>query len=467
MKHLLERFLCMTTPDVLDTFAALPGAQVNKSFIFIPGTRDRRLLLVAHADTVFDAPPRCIDWYGNFAKAGTGPSRTISGPFITGRKKAPEPEAAPIEVVPEPVVVEPPKPEVLTKDKKREFIMEKSIGYVMIDGEKLTIPEFRERVEKDRDKELITKASAPKSTPKVTNHTSGYGNHSGNVNTRWSNQGRGIGLGADDRAGITAMWLLRKSGHSILITDGEESGGIGAKAASRMIPEQLSEHLFAVEIDRQMDQEMVFYDVSTKDFEAYMQQQTGYRIDRGSYTDIKDVCNAAGICGVNLAAGYWNQHQTSETLSYDAWLRTYNQVRRLCNMEHEQFLLKKTVPAASPAPTVHNVPVTVQHGSRGSYKGGSRFPDATAHRTDSVTQEKTGVAMTTTRIDPITRERTVQRQLIGAPSDSQALSFPNKSAASDQAIEDVCRAAFHAGILPQNEHGETVDLAKIGDVSLN
>ena len=33
-----------------------------------------------------------------------------------------------------------------------------------------------------------------------------------------------IGLGADDRAGCAILWLLRNSGHSLLITDGEEDG---------------------------------------------------------------------------------------------------------------------------------------------------------------------------------------------------------------------------------------------------
>lgn len=37
------------------------------------------------------------------------------------------------------------------------------------------------------------------------------------------------GLGADDRAGCAMLWLLRNSGHSLLITDGEENGMIGSK----------------------------------------------------------------------------------------------------------------------------------------------------------------------------------------------------------------------------------------------
>ena len=34
---------------------------------------------------------------------------------------------------------------------------------------------------------------------------------------------------ADDRADISMLWLLKDSGHSFLITDGEENGRIGSK----------------------------------------------------------------------------------------------------------------------------------------------------------------------------------------------------------------------------------------------
>jgi hypothetical protein len=50
----------MTTQEVLDKFASLPKAQTigkgNDSFVFIEGTRPDRILLVAHADTVWNEP---------------------------------------------------------------------------------------------------------------------------------------------------------------------------------------------------------------------------------------------------------------------------------------------------------------------------------------------------------------------------------------------------------------------------
>jgi hypothetical protein len=172
----------------------------------------------------------------------------------------------------------------------------------------------------------------------------GYGYGTGGLGS--SNYGSGRGLGADDRVGIAMIWMMRKSGHSILITDGEERGGIGAKAAGRELAKEIGEHQFAIEIDRNFDQEMVFYQVGTQAFKEYMVEQTGgFHIGIGSYTDIADVCEAGGICGVNLAAGYWNQHTSSEMFSYDAWLRTYNVVRAmLYDREHPRFPLPKYEP---------------------------------------------------------------------------------------------------------------------------
>lgn len=63
MKHLVEEFLNMPLDSgdaVLEKFAALPGAIVGKGkeplqrYVCIPGTRNDRVVLVAHTDTVWD-----------------------------------------------------------------------------------------------------------------------------------------------------------------------------------------------------------------------------------------------------------------------------------------------------------------------------------------------------------------------------------------------------------------------------
>lgn len=157
----------------------------------------------------------------------------------------------------------------------------------------------------------------------------------GNIVTAWN------GLGADDRVGCAVLWILQNSGHSLLITDGEEKGGWGAKAAARMIPEQLSQHCFAIEVDRRGDANYVFYNVSTPKFEKFVGKVAPkwWRREVGSYTDIVDVCAGAGICGVNICAGYMGEHTRDELFFYDAWCRSFSLVERLLMAANQQFVL--------------------------------------------------------------------------------------------------------------------------------
>ncbi len=61
------------------------------------------------------------------------------------------------------------------------------------------------------------------------------------------------GLGADDRAGCAILWLLRNSGHSLLLTDGEEIGGISADYLMCFRPDiadELNAHRYMIQFDR-------------------------------------------------------------------------------------------------------------------------------------------------------------------------------------------------------------------------
>lgn len=75
-------FLMMKEQEVLDKFAALPNAQKvgsgDRQFVYVPGTRPDKVLLVAHADTVFcDAELDLLCYnketiYSNSNKVGIG-----------------------------------------------------------------------------------------------------------------------------------------------------------------------------------------------------------------------------------------------------------------------------------------------------------------------------------------------------------------------------------------------------------
>jgi hypothetical protein len=134
---------------------------------------------------------------------------------------------------------------------------------------------------------------------------------------------RGVGIGADDRAGCAIVWNLRKLGHSILITSGEE---VGCVATHRLMntpywyDEINTTHRFAVEFDRRGNKDIVFYRVGTDDFANYVKAETKYIPAPGSVTDISHLCRL--ICGVNMSVGYYNEHNTEEKLVYNQWQNT-------------------------------------------------------------------------------------------------------------------------------------------------
>lgn len=135
---------------------------------------------------------------------------------------------------------------------------------------------------------------------------------------KWNNQIHrvGIGIGADDRAGCYIAWKLRELGHSILITSGEEIGCIATRRLmndDHWSKEINNTHSFAVQFDRRGRNDIVFYDVGTKQFAKYVKENTGYKPQEGFSTDIKFLCK--DICGVNMSVGYYDEHSADERLS--------------------------------------------------------------------------------------------------------------------------------------------------------
>ncbi len=247
----LMHFLSFRPDDsmpVLLQFSILNNAVVHfdggkKNFVYIPGTRSDRVLLVAHADTVWDA-------------------------YYQMRDNA---DSAPV----------------------RQFLKQKHR------------PKIHEGI------------------------ISQYG---------WKKWG----LGADDRAGCAMLWLLRNSGHSLLITDGEEHGQIGANHLIEYYPDiakEINEHAYMIQLDRRGKEDYKTYGIPvTDDFLRYIEEKTGFT-DAGatSRTDIVALCRQ--ICAVNLSIGYQDEHHPQETLVYRDWLNTYNIVNHMLQDEQPQFPL--------------------------------------------------------------------------------------------------------------------------------
>ena len=148
----------------------------------------------------------------------------------------------------------------------------------------------------------------------------------------------GCGIGADDRAGCAILWLLRNSGHSILIVDGEEMGCIGSSWLmdnNKDIANKINSHMFMIGFDRRGSNDYKCYDVGNKKFRKYIENNyIGYKEpDRYSYSDIAVLCDK--ICGVNLSVGYYNEHTANEYIKINEWENTLKITERFLMNENK------------------------------------------------------------------------------------------------------------------------------------
>ena len=154
------------------------------------------------------------------------------------------------------------------------------------------------------------------------------------------------GIGADDRAGCAMLWLLRNSGHSLLILDGEEHGQIGAHYLKESNPDlfqEINDHCFIIQLDRRGSNDYKYYSLPVSDgFIKYIEKSTGYTLAQGKgKTDICTLCTIA--CGVNLSVGYYDEHKPTERLCYKDWLNTYNIVKNMLDKPLKKYKNKTRV----------------------------------------------------------------------------------------------------------------------------
>lgn len=149
------------------------------------------------------------------------------------------------------------------------------------------------------------------------------------------------GLGADDRAGVWAILKILDLGYrpSVLFTDLEESGGMGAQEAGRQIkPDGIK---YMVEIDRRGAHDAVFYSEDGKEFKDYI-QAFGFKPAVGSFSDISFLMSDWGVAGVNVSAGYYNEHSTSEHLFVNELLGSVDRVIQMIEASHDAPVFKHT-----------------------------------------------------------------------------------------------------------------------------
>jgi len=133
----------------------------------------------------------------------------------------------------------------------------------------------------------------------------------------------GDALGADDRAGVYAVLRLREMCLAegvqmphILLTDGEESGGIGVRACIKdgVLAPWMDDVTLMLEFDRAGADEAVTYSGDLPPKTKEYLKSWGWRLGHGSYTDIATLITEYETPGVNLSVGYYNQHTDKETL---------------------------------------------------------------------------------------------------------------------------------------------------------
>jgi len=137
------------------------------------------------------------------------------------------------------------------------------------------------------------------------------------------------GLGADDRAGVYACMLLRnQTGCMVLLTDYEECGGSGAREAATIFRQYFDNIAFFLEIDRKGKSEMVFYNGESQKFKDFI-HSFGFSEHSGSFTDISILGRETGIVGVNVSAGYYNQHTRQEYQNVKHLNDTIDKVKKI------------------------------------------------------------------------------------------------------------------------------------------
>ena len=152
-----------------------------------------------------------------------------------------------------------------------------------------------------------------------------------------------VGIGADDRAGCAMLWLLRDSGHSLLIVDGEEQGQIGSchiRDAYPDIYDELNAHAYMIQLDRRESRNYKVYRLPvSREFIAFVEGSTGYEnAGTAARTDIITLCR--DICGVNLAIGYHNEHTPDECVVLDEWYSALTMVERILKEPQKRYPLE-------------------------------------------------------------------------------------------------------------------------------
>lgn len=137
-------------------------------------------------------------------------------------------------------------------------------------------------------------------------------------------------LGGDDRAGVWAITEIIAAGYRphVLFCHNEEKGCIGAEKAAEDLAERVAGINYIIGLDRKGERDSVFYDCDNKEFEDYV-NSFGFETAIGTSSDIRKLCPAWGIAGVNLSIGYERAHSINEYLYLRHTRATIEKVKKM------------------------------------------------------------------------------------------------------------------------------------------
>lgn len=120
------------------------------------------------------------------------------------------------------------------------------------------------------------------------------------------------GIGGDDRCGIYMVFeVLKRYNCSVLFTEDEERGCIGAHKFAKTPLAKNLEFNYIIEFDRKGNNDAVFYDCDNPDFEDFITKEF-FKTSWGTCSDISVIAPTLGVAAVNLSCGYYNAHTKEE-----------------------------------------------------------------------------------------------------------------------------------------------------------
>ncbi len=150
------------------------------------------------------------------------------------------------------------------------------------------------------------------------------------------------GLGADDRIGVYIIARLLRDGlrPHVLLTDGEETGGAGARNAADLLSPDVRA---LIQLDRAGANDAVYYHCDSPDLRRWV-DGFGWRTAIGSYTDICELMEPWGVAGVNLSVGYYGQHTGAEHVRLNETERTIRRVVAMLRRPPKRLIPYQTFP---------------------------------------------------------------------------------------------------------------------------